>query len=991
MGGELVGWGLDRGLSVGSFVRQVKSGKKADGLRAVSMDGQAISFGPFRLFAEQRLLLEGDRPVRLGSRAFDILAALVERPGEVVGKEQLIARAWPQTFVEESNLKIQMSALRRALGDGQGGHRYVITVPGRGYNFVAPVRREEALPAAPAPPAPSVMPNNLPFALTRMIGRDDAVAALVERLSHERLVTIVGAGGIGKTTVALAVAEHMTVSYEHGVWLVDLAPLGDPRLVPSAVATVLGLEIRTENPLHGLVAKLRDRRMLLVFDNCEHVIEAAADLTAAILSGALGVNVLATSREPLGAAGECEYRLLPLGIPQASSRLTAAEAATFPAIQLFVERVSAIVEDFALTDANAPAIAEICRRLDGLPLAIEFAAPRVEVLGVDGLASRLDDSLQLLGARRRTTMPRHRTMRAVVDWSYGLLGNDEQGFLRSLGIFAGGFTAEAAAAVVPDAARTRNNAIDHLADLVAKSLVVADCSGAQTWFRLLDTTRAYTIEKLDSSGEREGMARRHAEYYLVLLKRAEAEVPVRPIAEWLADYAREIDNLRAALDWAFSRTGDGSLGVALTTAAVPLWLRLSLLEECGSRARQALGALAVMGTSNLREEMRLHTAVGASLPGAPEMEAAFTRALDIAKALDDPEYQLRALRGLYFYNAAGNHFRAALSFAQRFHGLASGRTDRSERLLGERMLGAAQHFLGDLAGARHHLEQVLTRYAATDVGQPAVRFQDVIRSQIDGQVEAHAFLARVLWLQGLSDQAIRMAKKSLGEAQAIGHVSSQCFALALGSCPVALWTGNLSAAADYTRLLLDLSTRHSLSLWAPFGARYRRVIALKGNNVGTRSRPPDASIEEIDSSDANLRSLTGLAELVEALTRAGRRAEGLAALDGGAAQSSETGCFTPELLRLRGELLLLQPAPAAAKPSEDLFRQALDLAHQQAALSWELRAATSLARLLGNQGRHAEAIVCLQPVYDRFTEGFGTADLIAAKRLLDELGHRLPR
>src|ERR1700742_1552628 len=250
------------------------------------MDGHPISFGPYRLLAAQRLLLEGDRPVRLGSRAFDILAALVERAGEVVGKEQLIARAWPKTFVEEANLKIQMSALRRALGDGQGGKRYVITVPGRGYNFVAPVRREETSPAAPAPPVPSTTPHNLPFTLTRMIGRDDAVAALAARLSRERLVTIVGAGGIGKTTVALAVAERMIASYEHGVWLVDLAPLSDPHLGPSAVATVLGLQIRTEDPLSGLVAALRDDRMLLLLDNCEHVIEGAAGLAAAILSKA---------------------------------------------------------------------------------------------------------------------------------------------------------------------------------------------------------------------------------------------------------------------------------------------------------------------------------------------------------------------------------------------------------------------------------------------------------------------------------------------------------------------------------------------------------------------------------------------------------------------------------------------------------------------------------------------------------------------------------
>src|SRR4030095_8274733 len=274
---------------------------------------------------------------------FDILAALVERPGEVVGKEELIARAWPQTFVEESNLKIQVSALRRALGDGQGGNRYVITVPGRGYNFGAPVRREEPLRAASAPPAPSTTPHNLPFAVTRMIGRDDAVAALITRLSRERLVTIVGAGGIGNTTVARAVAERVTASYEHGAWLVDLAPLSDPLLVPSAVATVLGLEIRTENPLHGLAAAVRDNRMLLLLDNCEHVIDATTGLATAILDGAPGVSILATSREPLGVAGEREYRLSPLGSPQAANELTRGEADAFPAVALFVQRVTAIV------------------------------------------------------------------------------------------------------------------------------------------------------------------------------------------------------------------------------------------------------------------------------------------------------------------------------------------------------------------------------------------------------------------------------------------------------------------------------------------------------------------------------------------------------------------------------------------------------------------------------------------------------------------------
>nr|HYT93385.1 winged helix-turn-helix domain-containing protein [Gemmataceae bacterium] len=374
------------------------------------MDERAISFGSFRLLPSQRLLLEGDQPVRLGSRALDILAVLAESAGRVVPKEELIARVWPEVLVEESNLKIQVSALRRALGDGQGGNRYIVTVPGRGYEFVAPVGLTAESAAMPAPAVPQPGTHNLPLAMTRMIGREEVVAALVSRLSRQRLVTIVGPGGIGKTTVALAIAERMIADYEHGVWLIDLAPVGDPRLVPSAVATVLCVEIRTENPLPGLIAALRDRRMLLLLDNCEHVIDAAASLAAAVLTGVPGVNILATSREPLGVAGEREHRLGPLSSPASSAGLRAAEAAAFPAVQLFVERVTAIVEDFALTDANAQPIVEICQRLDGLPLAIEFAATRVEVLGVEGLAAGLDRSLPLLTARRRTAMARHRTM-----------------------------------------------------------------------------------------------------------------------------------------------------------------------------------------------------------------------------------------------------------------------------------------------------------------------------------------------------------------------------------------------------------------------------------------------------------------------------------------------------------------------------------------------------------------------------------------------------
>jgi predicted ATPase len=826
----------------------------------------------------------------------------------------------------------------------------------------------------------------LPFAVTRMIGRDDAVAALVSRLSRQRLVTIVGTGGIGKTTIALAAAEHVMANYEHGVWLVDLAPIGDPRLVPSAVATVLGLEMRTEDPLPALVAALRDKRMLLLLDNCEHVIDAAAGLAVAILGGAPGVSILATSREALGAAGEREYRLAPLGIPQASSRPTAAEAAAFPAVQLFIERATAIVEDFALTDANTPAVAEICRRLDGLPLAIEFAAPRVEVLGVEGLAARLDDSLQLLGTRRRATVPRHRTMRAVVDWSYGLLSGDEQLFFRALGIFKGVFTVDAAGAVAMDAADTCE-AIDRLADLVAKSLVVADVSGAKPRFRLLDTTRAYAIEKLDASGERERIARRHAEYYRDLFERAEREVPARPTGEWLVDYAGELDNLRAALDWAFSPSGVKSIGVALTVAAIPLWLQLPMVDECRSRVEQVFASAAREAPIDARGEMKLQAALGASLlftKGAiAAARQACTAALRLAESLGDTEYQLKALWELWAQHTNTGDLAAALAVARRFYTLALEHADPTTLPIADRMMAMSYHYLGDQTNAWRHIERMLSADVDPQRRPPLIRFR------FDQKVAGRVVLARILWLRGFADQAWRTVRNAVADAEALADPATLCYALSHGGCLVALWVGNLAAAERYAEMLLDHSRKHGFAVWNDFASRLKGVLLVKTGDLDGGSPLLRAGLHEITEPNANLWFLTGLGQMAEALGQAGRFADGIATVERGL-DRSQRGWLAPELLRIKGELLLLQGTTGTTEAVEDVFRRALDGAREHGTLSWELRAATSLARSLRDQRRPADAIAYLRPVYDRFTEGFGTADLIAAKRLLDELDNRAP-
>src|ERR1700730_16038326 len=399
-----------------------------------SPQGQSLCFGPFRLLVAQRLLLESDRPVRLGSRALDILIALVERPGESVTKHELMALVWPDTVVEEGNLKVHVAGLRRVLGDGRGGTRYLISVPGRGYRFVAPV----ALVDEPQRPASylatSNEQHNLPAQLTRLIGRHEIIDSLIERLSIQRLLTIVGPGGIGKTAVALVIAERLIGTYEHGVWLIDLAPITDPHLVPTALAAALKLEIRSENPLPSLIVALRDKQMLLLLDNCEHVIEAAAALATGILKGSRGVQILATSREALRVEGERTYRLSGLESPPASGRLSAAEVLNFHYTQLFIERAAAAANEFELNDGDAPSVAEICRDLGGSPCAIEFAAVRVAAFGGQRIAALLQDRLRLLTGGHRTALPRHRTIKAALDWSYQLLDEEEKTLFRRLAI-----------------------------------------------------------------------------------------------------------------------------------------------------------------------------------------------------------------------------------------------------------------------------------------------------------------------------------------------------------------------------------------------------------------------------------------------------------------------------------------------------------------------------------------------------------------------------
>jgi predicted ATPase/DNA-binding winged helix-turn-helix (wHTH) protein len=942
---------------------------------------RAMSFGPFRLLPAQRLLLEADKPLRLGSRALDILITLVEHRGELVNKDKLMARVWPDTVVEEGNLKVHVSALRKALGDGQAGQRYVATTPGRGYCFVAPVTLSEAPRPAAQEPTAAERVHNLPAPLTRMIGHADTVRALAAQFSQQRLITIIGAGGIGKTTVALAVAEALIVAYENGVRFVDLAPLSDPRLVPSALASVLGIGSHSDNPVPGLIAFLRDKQMLLVLDNCEQVVKAVADLAADVLRAAPGVHILATSREPLRTEGEHVRRLAPLEGPPASARLTATEALRFPAVQLFVERAATSLGEFELSDADAPAAAEICRKLDGIPLAIELAAALVEGLGVRGIAARLDDRLRLLTSGRRTALPRHHTLRATLNWSYELLVETERLVLRRLAVFPASFTFKAARAVVGGIEIAAADVDDRIADLVSKSLLTADVSGPVARYRLLETTRAFALEKLAESGELATAARLHAVHYREFLERAATLWATTPTSEWLAVYAPEIDNIRAALDWAFAPGGDASTGSALAAASAPLWIQLSLLQECRARAGQALAWLEAGSGRGTRQEMLLQAALAVSFlhtnVPARQTAAAWTSVLNLAEELKDAEYQLRALYGLWVSSVDKGGYPAALAFAHRFQAVAEARADASGILVGDRLVGVSLHFLGDQTEARRRIERTLAGY------DPALHRSAAVRFGLDQRIGALNHLARILWLQGFPDQAMRTAQAGVAQARMGGHTNSLCLMLADSAVPVAILMGDLAAAEELVAQLIDLAERHGLGLWHACGLGLRGWMIAQRGDADAAVSLLHTAVEDIGEGAVGIRYSMFLGWLAEALGDTGRAEEGISAIDEALRRSErneERWCL-PELLRIRGELMLLKKEPSVAA-AEDNFLQALGWARRHGALSWELRAAMSLARLRRNQGRTGEGSMLLAAVYDRFTEGFATADLERAKALI---------
>lgn len=907
-------------------------------------------FGAFRLLRQARQLYLGPTPVRLGGRALELLLVLVERAGETVSRAELERTIWPDSVVEDSCLRVHIAALRKALGDGPGASRYIANIPGRGYSFVAPV----VMLGADAAPAPAAGARPLPLRMTSVLGRDEVLEQLRALLPRCRLVTIVGHGGIGKTTVALRLASELRAAYADGACLVDLAPLTNALQVPAALVACLGLEPAGEGARTLLERWLAPRRMLVVLDNCEHLIEAATGLAECLLRLAPGIHIVATSREPLDADGEWVLRLGPLACPPEGAALSLAQALTYPALQLLASRAQASMDSFQLGQADLPAAIALCRRVDGVPLAIEFAAAQVGLLGVHGVVAQLNDRLRLLGSGCRTVLPRHRTLRALLDWSYDLLSPDERRVLRHCAVFVGPFTLEAALAVVGPVVGTNPAAsvVGSVLGLVSKSLLWADTQGPDARFVLLGITRAYAIERLAEDPERHCLARRHALHTLDLLDECERAWDTLDHGAWLACASHVVGNLRAALDWAFGPSGEPALGVRLVAAPAVLGSTLLGERELARHVRMALAAIEAGAAADPLLGARLHAAVA----GAAADPAPYERAVAHAEAGGRPQALAEALYVAAARCQAAGLYRSAHEHALRMAQVAAQAGLARALAVARRLPAASLHMLGE------HDEAL--QLAAKP---PRARSPLRLAAPVAPEVEHAMLAARIRWLQGEGRAAAALAREGLELAGRDGAPASLAWALALGALPVALWRGDDNWGRELAGLLEDHAGRHALAYWSEWTRLYRQVLVARASRVDALGCP--AWRVDAVQGDHLATFLEGAA--VEA---AGQRCA-----------RGEVGWCAAEVWRASGARLLLGHGGEAA--AEALFLRALGIARRQGALAWELRCATSLARLwreTGDGRDRRRGVALLEPLVLALGDGHDGADRCAALRLLQD-------
>ena len=886
--------------------------------------------------------------VAVGSHAFEILEILVQAGGDLITKNELMAQIWPGAIVMDSTLHVHASSLRKALGP----YRHLLkTESRRGYRLLGQwsVGGQAAVAGIVGPERSGwieISPaNNLPAKVSDLVGRETALQELLEFIATYRAVTLVGPGGIGKTVLAIDLGRRVLAEYNDGAWLVELASLNDASLVLPTVAGVLGLTCVGELSPKTVTDAIGNRKLLLLFDNCEHVIDAVASLANVVLRDCSHVTILATSRERLSIIGERVYHVPTLDVPD-EGHIDPDEIFAHSGPELFLTRIREMGSDSATSSTNLLAVATICRQLDGVPLAIEFAAARAVTLGVEPVAAGLLHRFDMLTTGHRAVLPRHRTLRAVLDWSYHLLSPDEQRLLRWLAAFPYRFSLAAAIELLAGG-QSMASVSDGISSLVEKSLLNADKTAAGIRYRLLETTKDYGRSALDQSGEAEDAMRAHAKWVLNTLDGGSAASPpsARNLGALHEEEARAqiIYDVRAALDWCFVGHEHVIHGIRITALYAQSWLQASLMPECRERVEVALrcldqrpGLAASLAPGLISELYIAHSVAIIHTTGlVEETHASLERALEIVDKSADDGARLHVLWARWDYYSNRRYYMKALQAARKFESAASHTGQQTASIVANRMLGHSLHYCGSQVAARSRLQEVL-RHEAKSSGARTVWFH------YDQAVLAGAVLARVLWLLGYSDQAIAAAEACCASAVEINHKLSQCYAHAIASFPIACLTGDLLAAEQAVEECAGLASRNQLSFYRNWAQCLRGVLLIeKKDFAGGLAVLSDAlpmmgevGLRQPEFQIALAKGFSGIRDTARA------RATIEAAL-AHAEQTGERWCI-PELIRIRCEFAIAQDRHLVAAVEQDL-RSAASMARRDGARAWELRIASSLA------------------------------------------------
>ncbi|NYT36573.1 transcriptional regulator [Allopusillimonas soli] len=903
---------------------------------------EAWQFGSFVIWAQQRRVELAGRPIRLGPRSFDLLLFLVKRAGEFVDNRELLSGVWSGVVVEEASVRVHVSLIRKALGvpgERDGCWEWISNVPLHGYRFNGRLTRRHT--AANTASGTVELPNEsafgrLPARMTPLVGREAEVKQTLSLIARHRLITVVGSGGIGKTSVALCTAARYRDETNTSVGFADLSPLVSSAHVPDAIARALGVSADLPDTLRAIIHVLEGRDILLLVDNCEHVVDRLAETLSLLLSSLPGLRVLATSREPLRLLGECVFRLPALALPD-GHQASLEQLVRWPSVELLVARAQAAGAGRFHEDDARP-LAKISRQLQGVPLAIELVAARLGTQSAADLAARLDDHLRMLSIANRGAADRHRSLAAALDWSMALLDQRESRMLRALAIFRGAFDTEGALALLMGESDP-DDALDALASLVDKSLVMYDMAAQAAPYRLLDTTRAYAASLAAQYGEQDSLTHRHAAYMLDAMRAANIELPSLTEQSWGKRHIHRLDDLRFALRNCLSVSADAPMAASLVVASGPLWFQVSQLAEYRDSIVAALAALDTQGEGETEMKASLATTLLVAMlhtnGSDPGLAAVCDRAIAGAQTAGLRVLELQARWGRCTYDMFRGAYASALGHADKLQQVVQSWSDQAALNLAHRTSAMACHFAGEFELSRQHSE------AALRMGESGGRTQTNMVG-VDPAVAAKALFARTLWLQGHTGLALETATDAVARALVSRHTLSLCAAL-YGACPVALWSEEIDLARHWVGLMKDEARRRGLAGWLRFADWFHQgLLSATGNSrnyvLGVLDLLPG-----YDPPHQEMLLTFNVAWLTASLVDR--------------AKAGEAEWCAAEILRGQGQRHLEEGDDTAAEAS---LRRAVHIARRQGARAWERRAAHDLARLLLARGDPRQAAQLIQ-------------------------------